>query len=888
MNPLLKKEIRLLLPAWLAVLFLEMGMPWLGSDHEDTLMFAPYFFFFGMVLLAVDSFGREFSLGTFSSLMAQPMERRQIWRTKTSVLLIAATLIFAVYYVSCELRLHLELVNGHSVWITHPRLRGIDFGTVMVTSGLVLCVALTGGLWTALLLRQISSAFWIALLAPVGLGLVLPFLASFIFKSPSLALFYSLAGFYIIFAFWLAHRLFFRAEDAGWTGGVISFSQWRYFDKASRGRASVRQQSPWAALLKKECQLQSISLLGACALLGLHLAVILLRINYLKFFPNSQAAFFSDCFWFLWLVVPLVIGCMAVAEERKLGLAAEQFCLPVSRRRQFVIKCLMTMVSGVLLGGVMPILLEGAASRFGAPSEFFKYDTHQMNEFGDGLLWFQIGILALSAGLAWVGFHASTLARNFLHALSIAIVFIVVGCFAAAGISYLASEQVAFFGLMPMPWMLMVLLSIPALLIIPPWLAYQNFINYQESARLWWRNGAVILATGLFVCLGSAAIYQRPWSVLGPGERVPGPAQFSLANPPTFESGQAWSGLDVRLPDGRVWCDSLANFRWANKPDLWNIVWWRLFSTEPHSDGPRAFIAGSNWVSAATWHVRFWDPNGSRAIVGNLDTVGVRSDGTLWISSEAKPVVWTGARMIQFGSETNWQKVVRLYSKLLLLKTDGTLWQWGTNHFDWNQWRTHWPSVRDFQPQRIGTNSDWREISSSIAACARKQDGSVWWVYQENKGEEIHLERQVNSDPVVADTFSGGAYVAKDGTLWLANRNQDGGRVADRPFVPAGGEHNWVSTATTEFRWVALKKDGSLWQWDLSVTKSTVDVIKKPPTRLDTRNDWVALDHSSWGEVISLAADGSLWLWPEQHTEFPTLLRPPSRPALLVNILATN
>ena len=32
MNPLLKKEIRLLLPVWLAVLILEVALPWIGHD----------------------------------------------------------------------------------------------------------------------------------------------------------------------------------------------------------------------------------------------------------------------------------------------------------------------------------------------------------------------------------------------------------------------------------------------------------------------------------------------------------------------------------------------------------------------------------------------------------------------------------------------------------------------------------------------------------------------------------------------------------------------------------------------------------------------------------------------------------------------------------------
>ncbi len=86
MNALIKKEIRLLRPAWLVVLASEIVLPWFGDEWNQAFTMAPIFFFFGIILLAVDSFGREFSLGTFSSLMVQPMERRHIWRIKITTI----------------------------------------------------------------------------------------------------------------------------------------------------------------------------------------------------------------------------------------------------------------------------------------------------------------------------------------------------------------------------------------------------------------------------------------------------------------------------------------------------------------------------------------------------------------------------------------------------------------------------------------------------------------------------------------------------------------------------------------------------------------------------------------------------------------------------------
>ena len=124
MNPLVKKEIRLLLPSWLAVLSLAVLLPWFWKDSDATFAWMPLFTFFGMILLAVDSFGREFSLGTFQSLLSQPIERRQIWRIKITVLFFAAALIMAAYFIS------------YSILFSHQRCR---FGLAVSSSADDLC-----------------------------------------------------------------------------------------------------------------------------------------------------------------------------------------------------------------------------------------------------------------------------------------------------------------------------------------------------------------------------------------------------------------------------------------------------------------------------------------------------------------------------------------------------------------------------------------------------------------------------------------------------------------------------------------------------------------------------------------------------------------------------
>jgi len=923
MTPLLKKEIRLLLPAWLAVLCLEVGQPWISRDEEMTITFYPVFFFFGMVLLAVDSFGREFSLGTFSGMISLPVERGQLWRTKLRVLLLAAVLIFFPYFLSCDLRLHHAFGVIGGMKATIPEVIQVDFTNAMCASGAALLIALTGGLWTALLLRQTASAFWIALLAPVGLGLAVLYIRSLIFPHPwpamYLGFYYSLAALYIGFAFWLAHRLFFRVEDAGWTGGVISFSRWRYFENTRAAGVSVRRHRPLAALLKKELQLQSISLFGALALLALHIGVFFLRGLYVNAHRSSIADVASECFWMFWLVLALVIGCTAVAEERKLGVMDGQFCLPVSRSRQFWTKLAVTLAGGVLLGGAMPLLLETLAGRLGFPTETFKSMEHP-----ELLLLAAIGVTA-------VGFAASTLARNFLQALSIAIVFIVFACLGTTFITTFArqfdmyQQRFVLFGLIPDSWGLFLLFALPVLVLLLPWLVWRNYNYFQESARLWRRNILVLLGALAFVLAGSATVYQRPWELLQPAEPPHGPAQFSLTAAPRLrEDGPG--GLRVTLPDGRAWCDRLGYDLWSENPSPVNILWVLLAHPLPASAGPRAFIGESNWVSTTTRYVDFWNPQGlpadsSGRVAGYLDTVGIQSNGSLWINREARPVVWTGAQMIRFGSETNWRQVARWQNVLVLLKTDGTLWQWGTNNIDWKNWSTHWPTVRACQPVQIGTQSDWQELLVTFQndCYVQNQAGLAWSVDLGENGYLTRLvrqtnhvgavlsvrlpetngwsnfQRQTNLDhvpfPTLVKSFgSQMAYIGHEGTLWFSGLPANGKPAGSSApgFGQVGTETNWVRVALTWHWLVALKTDGTLWQWKLTPDKSPALDLQTPPARLGIHQDWVALSSSVWNGVAALAADGSLWYWSDRSMEAGTWLRLPRQPEALGNVLAIN
>jgi hypothetical protein len=588
----------------------------------------------------------------------------------------------------------------------------------------------------------------------------------------------------------------------------------------------------------------------------------------------------------LWLVMAPVIGSLAVAEERRLGVMEGQLCLPVSRRVQFAIKGFLTLFLCIFLGGIMPMLLEGIAKGFGPPNPMFASEFHR------GSL-FPFAIVAFAGWLALVSFFASTLAKSFLQAVGLGI-----ATFFISG-TLLISRPAIFHDSMSMFPLLMLVIAVPTLIVTLLWLAYLNFKNFRDGWPLWRRNLLGFGGAFVFIVATSVAFYNRVWEVFEPAEPPHGAAKFNLANPPAFHN-QANNNLCVRLPDGRVWFDYLDYGIYGSSRVRW--LWRTLFDPLPKSVGAERFIAGSNWVSATATHIDFYRhyEEGNKPenhVVGYLDEIGVQADGTLWISEARTNGIWTGDKMNRFGDGTNWQQVIRSYAGVLLLKSDGTLWRWGTNRFDWNNWQTNWPSLRTCPLQQIGTNSDWKEIRGYWSLIARKSDGGVWSANMVAPHWQDEFHRETNLDQVSFPTLSvvnGGngdmAYVRPDGTLWVKWQYPQNSTNRDPGFVRAGTKTNWTAVALTWNKIVALKSDGSLWQWDINQGRNSSDqgnlfrLIQKPPARVGIHSDWVAMTRT-WDGVIALAADGSLWLWPDRDQyEYSTLLRLPKQPRLLGNV----
>jgi ABC-type transport system involved in multi-copper enzyme maturation permease subunit len=860
MNAFVRKEVRLLLPNFLVALLLSFSV-WLMPNHTNSqdswrtfLTIFPFLLCPAMVvMLALDSFGREISGGTLTHLLAQPIPRHSIWWTKVLLLAGALLIVLTVWAVSFRFHFWNQMaVPERSAWKD----------TMLLAPALFALVAFSGGLWSVLLLRQVAAAFWFTLIVPSAILLLVMKVTDWdpaLFRSTLIGalIFYSVAGFFF------ARRLFLQAQDLKPSSGEIALPRWRAWNWRLASVDDRRRWRPRAALWRKEFQLHQSQFVLAGVLLLLHLVVIAAR-RVVDANSSPALDFVLLTFWVLWLFMPLLVGCTAVAEERKLGTLEGQLCLPATRRRQFIIKFVSTLMLSVLFGALMPLLLERGLISPDVPP---------------------LQLAGLAALIGAMAFYASTLARNTLQSLAPGML----GVLLVMMILNVAAHRQNLFGVALWPWPLVYLIGAPAFAIAFVGLMYWNFKRVLVGGMVWRRNAQVLLITLIGVTTVTATLYHRVWELLTAIEPPHGPAVAALDERTTMRL-EGWRPL-VELSDGRVWFVRMGQ-------------WDENGMRSAINGGLRgAFLEGTNWA---------------KIIATARDLLGVQKDGSLWIAEESEnspgmsPKRSTGhIRMTRVGADNDWTNAA-VYQNLsvLLLKTDGTLWEFGPQPRPKNRAPT---GLHAFTPERLGAESDWISLSTDNRRIFLGQRDGRFWVWPKYSHVDTNtltlrpgliLHRAPDLDPsdppslwVHWDRGTAQIGVLPDGTLRVTGGPQFRPRRAGEKldpqgyYAPLGKEHDWRAVAGFHNQTpVTLKADGTIWKWEFPG-----DLITNPgsaaATKLSTHSDWVAISEG-WSGVFTLARDGSLWLWrfenPYRSPNDYFLLRVSRRPQRLGNIFGTK
>jgi hypothetical protein len=279
-------------------------------------------------------------------------------------------------------------------------------------------------------------------------------------------------------------------------------------------------------------------------------------------------------------------------------------------------------------------------------------------------------------------------------------------------------------------------------------------------------------------------------------------------------------------------------------------------------------------------------------VEGDLWAWGSRASGSLG-NNEASTV---GQRSIPITlplvagklGVSQWSTVFAGSDYSAAIKTDGSLWLWGSNSGKLGNFQTNTRStpITTF----LGGN-DWSSISlGRNHTAAIKTDGTLWLWGSCSYGQLGNFVGGITafrSTPVT--TFLGGntwtsvscgafhtAAVKGDGSLWTWGRNNNGelgnhgGGTAgansrSTPITTLSTGLTWSSVACGYQHTVAIKTDGSLWAWGYAANGNlgNANILQSrstPITTLSTGLTWASVTCGS-NHTVALKTDGTLWTW---------------------------
>ncbi|MEO6069697.1 MAG: T9SS type A sorting domain-containing protein [Chitinophagaceae bacterium] len=193
------------------------------------------------------------------------------------------------------------------------------------------------------------------------------------------------------------------------------------------------------------------------------------------------------------------------------------------------------------------------------------------------------------------------------------------------------------------------------------------------------------------------------------------------------------------------------------------------------------------------------DNNWKSITAGYYYSLGLKTDGTLWAWGENKygqlgiGLVTTESQInpVQVGTDNNWMQISAGYNTVEAIKTNGTLWGWGDNMKGQLGTGKIYPpnaEMRDSLPQQVGTATDWLAVSTSKEhTIALKTNNTLWgWGSNESgqlgNGEFWVAQRQLTPMQIGTDLWSTNfnaagtsTYARKlDNTVWSWGENPYG------------------------------------------------------------------------------------------------------------------
>jgi hypothetical protein len=390
-SPLVVKEIRALLYPWVACLAAMLAFEALGS--REFRGFGTMAYMLGAAVLGALAFGHEYNHRTLAMLLSQPVRRQRVFMVKMMVLLAMLVILRAVAEVTLNVRggaspLQREFGRA-ALWLPVMNALVVAPWLTMVSRNPVAGAVFTGPLPFLFLLVGELPDGWLQYEAGPERD---RFLSAFVWAAS--------AGLGALGAV-MTPRTFMRLEAIDGRGRDVRLPTWLNWRSVTAAR-SVSKSHPLWLLFKKELHLQQMTF-GVAAIWA---AVWMASIWSSSRADNAMDVIKAITFFYA-LLIAMLIGSLASAQERQLGTLEWQVMLPPATSWQWTVKVttVFALASVVALG--VPAFLVWLT-----PARFLDIRT------GPGAVQPQFAVLLV---LVVVGsLYVSSLCANGIQALLIA------------------------------------------------------------------------------------------------------------------------------------------------------------------------------------------------------------------------------------------------------------------------------------------------------------------------------------------------------------------------------------------------------------------------------------------------------------------------------------
>jgi len=229
----------------------------------------------------------------------------------------------------------------------------------------------------------------------------------------------------------------------------------------------------------------------------------------------------------------------------------------------------------------------------------------------------------------------------------------------------------------------------------------------------------------------------------------------------------------------------------------------------------------------------------------------------------------------------NWKQVACGGNHIAAIKTDGTLWTWGRGNSGELGTNT---TVDIITPVQVfGSANNWKQVAcGGFFTAAIKTDGTLWTWGSNSEGQLGVNDTTQRNTPVT--TFAGGtnwkqvsggrnhtAAIKTDGTLWGWGRGISGelgtNTTVNRstPVTTFAGGTNWKQVSGGRLITAAIKTDGTLWTWGSNsagqLGDNTSTARSTPGITFTGGTNWKQVACGGLGHTAAIKTDGTLWTW---------------------------